>query len=263
MTRLFLTFLLVVFVGSARGETEGALLENSRRAFERGDFDGAISYCTAALQANPKLPAVIYTNRGIAYVRKNNREMAISDFDEAIRVDPKNARAYFNRAYVRGDEGKHREALNDYNEAIRCDAAYASAYYNRGETYLEMHAYRPALQDFRKAIQLAPQDGDAHNELAWLLATCPNESLRDGKAALRHARAACDITKWREWTLIDTLAAAHAEVGDFGQATKFQEQALIMHAPAKDRKAMAARLRLYKQRLPYHNVPRARTRASG
>ena len=78
------------------------------------------------------------------------------------------------------------------------------------------------------------------NELAWPLATAPQRSERDGTEALKHANKACELTNWRNYGYLDTLAAAHAELGNFDEAIRVQQQAIDI-AP-DDRKSHKAEL---------------------
>ena len=75
--------------------------------------------------------------------------------------------------------------------------------------------------------------GDArlHNQLAWLLATCPAADVRVGGEALEHATRACELTGWADTTALDTLAAAHAECGEFAAAVRHAERALALATP--------------------------------
>ncbi len=73
---------------------------------------------------------------------------------------------------------------------------------------------------------LASRDPERLNRLAWTLATDPQPALRDGRLALELARRACELTDWREPNLTDTLAAAHAELGQWDEAERVQRQAV-------------------------------------
>jgi tetratricopeptide (TPR) repeat protein len=90
------------------------------------------------------------------------------------------------------------------------------------------------------------------DSLARIQATCPEDSLRNGKEALEKSLRACELSNWESADIIDTLAAAYAEVGDFDRAVKYQMQAISMsgtYGPA--RRKMEERLELYREHKPY------------
>ena len=72
------------------------------------------------------------------------------------------------------------KAIADHGEAIRLDPQWASAYFNRANANRARRAYERAVSDYREVIRLDPVDADAYSSLAWLLATCPEEKVRDG-----------------------------------------------------------------------------------
>jgi hypothetical protein len=93
--------------------------------------------------------------------------------------------------------------------------------------------------------------------MAWLKATCPDAAFRDGKGAVKLAKRACELTGDREGMCLDTLAAAHAEAGDFVAAVAAQEKALEDAGYVRKEGADAqARLRLYQAKKSYRSRPR-------
>jgi tetratricopeptide (TPR) repeat protein/predicted small secreted protein len=112
--------------------------------------------------------------------------------------------------------------------------------------------YGDAVSTFREAILLSPDDDWDYNGLAWIKATCPDSSVRDGKEAVGAATKACELAEWKEWNWIDTLAAAYAEAGDFKRAIGFEEQALRTGKPSEpEQKEMRDRILLFKQSQPF------------
>ena len=88
-----------------------------------------------------------------AWYEKNQYDNAITDFDEAIRLDP-DARSYVDRGddwFVQDELDK---AIADYNEAIRLDPHDARAYLNRGLAWLNKKEYDKAIADTGEAIRL-------------------------------------------------------------------------------------------------------------
>jgi tetratricopeptide (TPR) repeat protein len=93
--------------------------------------------------------------------------------------------------------------------------------------------------------------------LPWLLATCPEASVRRGTEAVERALEVCRRNECEDWNLLDTLAAAYAEVGDFEQAVKCQEHALARtNLSAEWRQQLEARLALYRAGMPYRELPK-------
>src|SRR5690606_11943702 len=106
----------------------------------------------------------------------------------------------------------------DLNEVLRLNPEFAAGFYHRGLAHHGAGEYAKAITDYAAAIRLAPQIPDAYNDLAWLLATCPDPKIRNGKTALRSAQKACELAESPSWRFFDTLAASYAAAGEFAQA---------------------------------------------
>jgi len=105
-----------------------------------------------------------------------------------------------------------------------------------------------------RAILLDSSDDSSYNQLAWIRATCSDASVRNGKEAVSAASKACELTEWKDWEFIDTLAAAYAEAGDFKRAIEFQERALRTGNPSEsEQKEMRERLSLYELSKPFRD----------
>ena len=89
------------------------------------------------------------------------------------------------------------------------------------------------------------------NNLAWILATCPNAKLRDPQQAVTLAEAECEKTDWKDQFRLDTVAAAYASAGDFSKAVKRQEQAIELSEDAESKKSLSERLELYRSNQPF------------
>ena len=143
------------------------------------------------------------------------------------------------------------QAKADPLEPVRTTAPkiFAQYCFSRGQ-------FTNAINICREAINSNPKDDWSYNALAWIEATCPDSSVRNGKDAVTAATKACELTSWKESSWIDTLAAACAESGDFQRAIQFEEQALgAGDSPDSEQKAMCERLALYKQSQPYREKP--------
>jgi serine/threonine protein kinase len=157
-----------------------------------------------------------------------------------------------NRAIANYQRREYREAINDLSEAIRLDPSGADVIARRGFVYLQMNDVPGAVGDFSEAIRLDPQHTFALNNLGWLLATSPDERVRDGERAVRLATRACELTEWLSPILISTLAAAHAECGNFAEAVRRAREAIGLGlADRKDLMEIRKQLELYSTRKPY------------
>ncbi|MBN1385182.1 MAG: tetratricopeptide repeat protein [Elusimicrobia bacterium] len=116
------------------------------RDIKKGLHDKAIADFTTAIKINPD-DAEAHYNRGISYSYKDACNEAIKDFTKAIELNPKYVEAYNNRGNVYFDKGLYDKALNDYNKAIEIDPNFAEAYYNRGNVYSIKGLYDKALDE--------------------------------------------------------------------------------------------------------------------
>jgi Zn-dependent protease len=152
--------------------------------------------------------------------------------------------------------GKRDEAVELFTKMIKLGGEpgiVATAFVNRGVTEMLGGNWRRATDDYREALRIQPTHANARNNLAWLLATCPDAEFRNGQEAVALATAACSATGWNNATLFGTLAASYAEVGDFARAMNWQNRAIADPTFRKmyGEDAVAERLRLYQQGLPY------------
>ena len=76
-----------------------------------------------------------------------------------------------------------------------------------------------ALADYEKAREIAPDDFAAWDNLAMLFAACPDDDIRNGAKAAEYAQRACELTEWKHPGVLNTLAIAYAELGDWQAAT--------------------------------------------
>ena len=208
-------------------------------------FDKAVADHDTVIRLNPRLPSA-YLDRGHVWMAKKELDKALADYNEALRLNPALPLGYLGRGHVRSARKEYTKALADFDEAIRLAPRFALAYGNRGNVWRAQKEYAKALADFNEAIRLDPQLALTHNNRAWLLATCPDASFRDGKAAVEAARRACALDDWKNPTSLDTLAAAYAEVDDFAAAVDWQQKANALFTDDSQRREGEARLRLYR-----------------
>ncbi len=116
--------------------------------------------------------------------------------------------------------------LTQADQVLADDPSSLDALMLRERAHYAMRDYAQAVSDLKTALRAHPQSTLALNQLAWIQATCPEASVRDGAAALENAKEACALTSSRNPEYLATLAAAQAETGDFTAAVETNQKAL-------------------------------------
>jgi Flp pilus assembly protein TadD len=152
-------------------------------------------------------------------------------------------------------KGQLNEALAQYVKALQIRPDFVQARTGAGAVLAQQGRTAEAIGQYREALRLAPDNGMALNNLAWILATYPDPKFRDGVEAVRLAERAVQLTKQNDAQTLDTLAAAYAEAGRFGEAVKVAQRAMEL-AEATGQKELTTQLRhrleLYERKQPYY-----------
>ncbi len=220
----------------------GTVLQQQKR------WDEAIHHYQSALKIKPNF-APAHNNCGLALRASGRKEEAIEHFEQAVQIDPNLMAAYVNLGLTLRSLGNNNAAIKQFEKALLLDPENFTANYNDGIALQTVGRRAGALKRFEMAVKLRPSAVGAHYGLAWIMATAPEEELRDGQRALEHARRAVQLSKDSPF-MADALAAAHAEVGEFAEAVKWQEKAVEMAADGTEA-AFKNRLQRYKQKLPF------------
>ena len=128
----------------------------------KGQDDLAIADYNQALRINPN-NSLAYNNRGIAYHSKGQGDLAIADYSQALRIDPNNALAYYNRGTEYHGKCQDDLAIADYNQALRIDPSNVLAYNNRGIAYHSKGQDDLAMADYNQTLRIDPNYALAYN----------------------------------------------------------------------------------------------------
>jgi Flp pilus assembly protein TadD len=234
-------------------------------AFQRANaFSTEEKLMRDTLSKNP-LASDAHNDLGVILVRRNDLAGARSEFDAAVRTDPNNIAAQSNLAFVTALQGGLSEARSRFQAILRAKPFDAETHLRmarlcktqrqcrRARYHLQMAMrLKPsaetklqlaqlcyetghsgeAVAALRELLRMKPDSTEALNNLAWLLATCGDERVRDGTEAVRCAKEACRLTDFKEPVFMSTLAAAYAETGRFPQAISMAEKALRLQMTA-------------------------------
>ena len=216
----------------------------------KNQIDKALADYGEAIRLSPKF-TMAYFNRGNLWQAVGKLDKAIADYGEAIKSDPREFRSYCNRGILLQTLGKFDQALADFDAFVQLAPRNFLGYANRGRVWEVKGEYNKAIADYETAIKINPNHARSFNSIAWMLATCLDQTGRNGKRAVEMATKACELSGWRDKGYLDTLAASHAEAGNFAEAVKWQSKAMEL-ASEKEKVSYRSRLDLYKAGKPYH-----------
>lgn len=195
-----------------------------------------------------------HNNLGVVLAKMGEHEQAAQCYAEALRLKPDYPAAHSNLSAILIGAGRLDEAIDHLSQALRSHPQYADAHYNMGRARALQRDFDGAVSHYQTALRLEPDRLDALNALAWLLATQEAVHSPDAEQAVQLAQRACELTGYQEPAVLDTLAAAYAEAGQFAQAITNAEKALTL-ASSQGQEELADdirnRLELYKRERPY------------
>ena len=125
-----------------------------------------------------------------------------------------------------GQRGRFDEAITHLQQALKIKPDYAEAHNNLGNALAGQGKIAAAVVQWREAVRLQPKQIGFVHQLAWVLATCPEASVRNGAEAVELARRAVKLSDGQEPAILGTLAAAYAEAGRFPEAVQTARKAL-------------------------------------
>jgi len=196
-----------------------------------------------------------HVNLGNHLAEAGNLDEAIVHYRQALQINPDHWDAHISLGTALAQEGDVDGAITQYQEALQIYPGDEVAHVNLGIVLLQRGKKAEAIAHFQKGLQLEPDDVKALKYLAWLLATSPEASLRDGARAVELARHANALTGGDNPIFLHILAAALAEAGRFSEALETAQRALQL-AEAQSNPGMVGELRhemeIYQTGSPFH-----------
>ena len=213
---------------------------------DRNDFDGAISHFEAASRIR-SLKTDRHYNAGSAFVEMNladalagkgQSDEAMVHYNQSIKLEPNYADAYYNRGNVLFANNRIDEAIADWERTLQLQPNDFNAHTCLGNAFLRQGLVKDAIAHYETALAIAPDDPHSRNNIAWVLATSSDASIRNGTKAVDFAQQAVVLSGGREPQFLRTLAAAYAETGRFSEAiANAQHAAAIANMQGKSRLA--------------------------
>ena len=161
---------------------------------------------------------VALNNLGIIFLDKGQLDDAISKLQAAIDLRPENAPAHDNLAKALLKKGEVAEAMVHYRKFFELEPASVEARNTLGTALIQQGHVREAIDQWQESLAIQPENGNAASNLAWVFATCPEDSIRDGTRAAELGERALRISGGKIAMIYKVLAAAYAENGRFADA---------------------------------------------
>ncbi|HEY2713468.1 MAG TPA: tetratricopeptide repeat protein [Chthoniobacterales bacterium] len=201
----------------------------------------AITYFRQALASEPSHLGAHY-NLGIALLHEGKTSEAITQFRAALELDSRKADIHNNLAIALQKSGLTSKAISEWKTASELEPQDAALHVNLAIGLLQDGQVADAVAQWREVLRLAPDSLAAELSLAWILATAPEDSVRDGETALQLARRASRAAAEGAFTTYRVLGAAYAETHDFDDAVNTAREG-AQRAEARDQPSMAELLR--------------------
>lgn len=242
-----------------------------------------------AMEYEPLSPES-YLNLAMVYAMQQRYEQAVEVLSKAAEKIPWEQDLHIVHGAMLLRAGRETEGNERLDRAIAADFDHAQSAHRAGEILMQLNLPQPAekyfqqaasyssknprtyltlamlltrqgkvdqaMEQYTRGLALSPNDLAALNNLAWYHATSPDASHRDGQKAVRYAQRVVQLTNRREPGAIDTLAAAHAEAGQFDLAQRTAQEAIALAEKAPDNPAVAGmkqRLELYRAGKPFRD----------
>jgi tetratricopeptide (TPR) repeat protein len=196
---------------------------------------------------------VAENNLGIEYLRQGKLNEAVSLLQAAVDLRPDNSPAHENLAKALLQDGQVAGALIHYRKLLELQPDNIEVHNIVGTVLTQQGRIREGVEEWQKVLAIQSDNGNAMSNLAWIFATSPDDSLRDGAKAVQLASEALRISGHRIPIIFRTLAAAYAETGEFSKAIQAAQQGVAL-ANSQGNSGLAAELQsnivLYQEQRP-------------
>ncbi len=286
--------ILAVFAGAALASAPDMVRALRRRGGVPEWAPGLLLAGSVAVAANWPLPQyrddeITWFDLGLTLLEQGRTEPAAHSLEEAVRLKPDFGLAHYQLGRALAAQGRIDLAERELALAVRLlpdlpDAHYgyatlllrrdvrsedglahlrraaalvpdtAAVHIDLGRALARRGELGEAARELRAGIGLAPEDAGAANDLAWILVTSPDASVRNGAEAVALLERLRGTAAGETPEVLDTLAAAYAETGRFAAAveTATRAEALARSAgKAPLAETIEARARLYRQGLAF------------
>src|SRR6266576_2714551 len=223
----------------------------------QGQLEGAINEARRALELGPE-DALAYRVLVACLIQAHRDQEAIETAADALTVSPFDAETHYTMGLALARKGDLPPAVNQFAYALLLHPAWSEARAKLHSALVLLANSTDGSKHLQDVASLAPDSLPILNELAWLLATYPDATVRDGQNAVRFAEHGCVLSGGKNPTLLSTLAAAYAESGRFPEAVNKAEEALSLARSAGNENVVTMSENLltwFRANRPYREEP--------
>ncbi|MDO5582423.1 MAG: tetratricopeptide repeat protein, partial [Planctomycetia bacterium] len=219
-------------------------------------FKEALNDLNQCLRIDPNFSEALQL-KGAIYLQMEKYDDALKIFEDMLAKKPHDLNALSQVAYTYSKKGNFEKAKSILEKGLVEHADNIELLRSLGDACLMFGKWKETAENYDKILKIAPDDSGVLNNYAWMLATAPDSSVRNGKKALEMAKKAADLSWYKEAHILSTLGAAYAELGDFANAKKWSAEAVKFAEKEKhDRLAdLKAELESYKIKKPWREIP--------
>jgi protein O-mannosyl-transferase len=192
---------------------------------------------------------------GVGLEKEGQVRQAMVHYRVAVDILPSYTEAHFNIGHLFRIQGAWQKAAEKFMTALQYQPRDLKFRLNLAGVMLEGGQTREAVQRFQDALQIDPDSTEALNNLAWIMAANCDPAIRNGPQAVEYAERACQLTQFKQTTMVGTLAAAYAEAGRFKDAVATAEKACALATQNGEQALLDTNRRLldlYRTGQPYH-----------
>jgi tetratricopeptide (TPR) repeat protein len=215
---------------------------------QQGEMLEGIAQLQKALEIKPNY-STARKNLGLALLRKGDLDGAMACLERTTALPPDPAQKWYHLGNGLLQERRFLEAIVCYRQALSISPRFADAWAYLGLACFQNGQTKESVESWQKALDINPLQPEVQNNMATVLATASDASLRDGPKAVALGEQANQATGGGNPRILSTLAAAYAEAGRYDEATATARKALILAEAQKDDKlarALQEEIQLYK-----------------
>lgn len=192
--------------------------------------------------------------RAMLLARAGKMDEVLAELKNILKKSPNDVPVQLQLAMINAMMDQPRKAIDIYTNVLAKKPNNTDALVARASSYLTIGEHDKSIADYEKAAKLKAEHSGMLNNFAWVLATSPDDKLRNGKRAVELATKACELTDYKQAHIISTLAAAYAESGNFKEAIKWSKKAIELGKTGVNKEiqeALAKELKSYEKDKPW------------